>query len=233
MGLCSGRERSTSTIAAVRRYGCSPSFSTPLMTASSSAQAPAALTITAASKASCPAPIFHPEPSRWAECTRAPVMMSAPAASARCRWSASSKGASQPNDPVSRPAAAKDSGTSTGHSSKASACVMGFMWPLASARTDSSLPMSIKLRGDRTGSGSSASRAAISWSVRTGQFLHHRRAIAGDQLAGGTGGRVVRQLLFRFHQGHTASAGECGCQGEAGDAAADNQDIIMGCHGSI
>ena len=41
------------------------------------------------------------------------------------------------------------------------------MWPLASARTDSSVPMSIKLRGDRTGSGSSASLAAISSSVRT------------------------------------------------------------------
>jgi hypothetical protein len=53
------------------------------------------------------------------------------------------------------------------------------------------------------------------------------------KLAGGTGGRVIRQILFRFHQGHTAPTGESRRQGKAGYAAANYQDIVMGCHGSI
>jgi len=62
------------------------------------------------------------------------------------------------------------------------------------------------------------------------EFLDHRRSVAGDQLPGRAGGRVVRQLLLRLHQHNTAAARERGRQGEAGNAPAHNQDIVTSCH---
>lgn len=66
-----------------------------------------------------------------------------------------------------------------------------------------------------------------------GELLHHRRTVARDQLAGGAGGRVVRQLLLSLHQRDAAAAGQLGGQGQAGNAAAHDQDIVMCCHPSI
>ena len=165
-------------------------------------------------------------PRRWAEWTLAPVMMSTPPASARRRWSSSSTGALQAKDPVSRPAALNESGTRAGHSSSASAWVIRCMWPLASARTVASSPISMKLRGVSTGSGRSASCGGDEVERPDGEFLDHGRAVAGNQLPGRAGRGVVRQGLLGFDQGHAALPGQGGGKGQAGDTAADNHDIV-------
>ena len=41
-----------------------------------------------------------------------------------------------------------------------------------------------------------------------GEFLHDGGAVARDQLPGRAGGRVVRQRLFGFHEGHRTLAGQ-------------------------